>query len=230
MAPRTRPRQLCAPRAVADVDVVLVVSVAVIETVAQRPGGADLGGPKGALQAVQPGDQAVGGGAVGADRLAVDLVDVDGAPQGVVGDPAGAAHVGGVAGVQAGDPQPPAAGQHRQQRLHAQVQAGVAQVGGGVAAAGAGGAQVGVVGQRAGEGVGGWGRGGGVAGGDAEDLVDVPAGVVVGVDGGVLGGAAGDGGAGVARGGGGGEAVGAPFACGGGDGVAGLVDVGGGVV
>src|SRR6266542_3352518 len=173
MAPRTRPRQLCAPRAVADVDVVLVVFVAEVGAVAQRPGGADLGGPQGALQAVQPGDQAVGGGAVGADRLAVDLVDVDGAPQGVVGDPAGAAHVGGVAGVQAGDPQPPAAGQHRQQRLHAQVQAGVAQVGGGVAAAGAG------------------------------DGGEVPGGVVGGGGGGVWGGAAGEGGAGVGGGGGG---------------------------
>src|SRR6266498_1368454 len=71
----------------------------------------------------------------------------------------------------------------------------------------------------------------GVAGGEGEDLVDVPAGVVVALDGVVLGGGAGDGGAGVGGGWvGGGQAVGAEFVGGGGDGVVGVVDVGGGAV
>src|SRR6266516_3304141 len=79
---------------------------------------------------------------------------------------------------------------------------------------------------------GGWGGGGGgVAGGEGEDLVGVPAGVVVGQDGVVLGGGAGHGGAGVGGGGGGGgQPVAAEFVGGGGDGVLGLVDVGGGAV
>src|SRR6266545_2984358 len=121
--------------AVADVDVVGVAVVGEVGPVAQGERGADLGGAQGALEVVQPGDQGVGGGAVGADGLAVDLVDVDGAPDGVVGDAVGAVDVGGVAGVHAGDAQLPVVGQDGQQAGDAQVQVAGGQVGGGGAVA-----------------------------------------------------------------------------------------------
>ena len=76
-----------------------------------------------------------------ADRAAVDLVEVDAAPAAVVGDPAGALDVPGMAGAQARHPDRVAVGGRDQQRADPAVQPRGPVVAGGSAASGVGEAQ-----------------------------------------------------------------------------------------
>src|SRR6266542_4416910 len=94
----------------ADVDVVLVARVGEEGARAVRGGGADLAGLHAGPALTDPQRELAGGLVGGADRVAVDLVDVDRAPHAVVGNPGGALDVPGIAGPQARHPDAVVAG------------------------------------------------------------------------------------------------------------------------
>src|SRR5829696_9354396 len=163
-------------------DVLLVALVGEVGAAAEGERGADLGGAQRPLEAVQPQGEVAGGAAGPADRAAVDDVDVDRPPDAVVGDPGGALDEPGVAAAQAAEPDGVTVGQHGQQRLDPQVEPARGQVGGRVAAVAGGGRDLWAGHQGPNERVAGRGLGGGgpgVAAGQGDHLVHVPAGVVV---------------------------------------------------
>ena len=117
----------------------LVALVGEVGTAGEGERGADLGRAQGALEAVQPQGEGAGGLAAAADRAAVDHVDVDRPPDGVVGDPGGALHEPGVAGAQAAEADRVAVGQDGQQGLDPEVEPSGGQFGCRVAAVAGGG-------------------------------------------------------------------------------------------